>query len=110
MAKLTVAQFAKVVPEWYQEYTQSKHFRPYVELERKLSQKAISQGHLEKGDLLWVAIWGGNQNNVAEQVLLHNTEKEIEEHTRNAIAHLDNPEIALKHVLCINGWGLVYGS
>jgi len=52
---LTIIELAKEVTDWYRKYTRSKYFPRYEELERELSQKAISQGYLEMDNLAKIA-------------------------------------------------------
>lgn len=110
MAELTIAEFAKAVPGWYAEYTQSKYFQTYLTLELRLSQKAIGLGRLGKADLADIADWGGNQHGIRQRLLAGNTEESVGESSSKAISLLSSPADALKAILSINQWGLSYGS
>jgi len=111
-SKLTPAEFAYHLSEWYEKYTKSKsfHFPTWVTLEKRLTRKATKVGYLNLSDLVEIAKWGGNQYNRAGRVGRENTEEEVIAKTKDAIRNLNDPRIALKALLDINQWGLTYAS
>ena len=111
MLSLTIEQFADELPDYYQRYTQSQYYKPYINLESKLSQKAINMGYLELADLADIAEWGGNQHAIKKRLQTHNSAEEVIFSTKKAIQQMENPAIALRELLVgINHWGLSYAS
>lgn len=110
--ELTLKQFAAQVEHWYRRYTASPHFQQYKNLEAGLSQKASDVGYLEKGDLLWIAIWGGDEkrHQLGTLICNNNTSENVVRHTKEAIEKLDRPANAPKSLICISYVGPAYGS
>ncbi len=109
-SRLTPAEFAYHLPEWYEKYTKSKYFPTWVTLEKRLTRKAAEAGYLNLSDLVEIAKWGGNQYNRAGKVGRENTEEQVITKTKDAIQNLNDPRIALKALLNIKQWGLTYAS
>ena len=110
--KLTLNEFIEQLAYWYQRYTESPYFAQYQNLETGLSQKASDVGYLEKGDLLWIAIWGGDEkrHQLGSLIFNNNTSESVVAHTRQAIQSLGNPEHALRSLMLIKYVGSAYGS
>lgn len=110
--KLTLKQLASQLEHWYQRYTESPYFQQYRSLEIGLSHKASDIGYLEKGDLFWIAVWGGDEerHQLGTLIDINNTSDDVIANTRDAIQQLDNPANALRSLLRINYCGVSYGS
>jgi len=110
--RLTLTQFATEAPEWYAKYTESPHFEQYKGLEAGLSRKAQDVGYLEKGDLYWITLWGGDQkrHGLGTNICNSNSAEDVIKYTQEAIKHLHNPNEALKRLFRIKYVKLSYGS
>lgn len=110
--KLTLKQLASQLEHWYQRYTESPYFQQYRSLEIGLSHKASDIGYLEKGDLFWIAVWGGDEerHQLGTLIDINNTSDDVIANTRDAIQQLNNPANALRSLLRINYCGVSYGS
>lgn len=110
--KLTLKEFVGQLAYWYKKYTESPHFTQYRNLEAGLSQKASDLGYLEKGDLLWIAIWGSDEKRHQLGTLIYNnnTSESVVAHTRQAVQSLSSPKDALESLMLIKYVGPAYGS
>ena len=106
--ELTLDQFIEQVPHWYDIWAGAN--ATYFPLEKRLTEKATSQGYLEIADLVDITYLLGNPHNIRGRMQRTNTEKYVIENTKNAIKNLDNATKALKCIRSINYWGLTYGS
>jgi len=109
---LTLQQFVSQLGHWYGRYIQSPHFARYKNIEVGLRQKASDVGYLEPGDLLEIAIWGGDEerHQLGTLICRNNTYDNVKTHTGEAIQELNNPSRALKSLFRINYVGPSYGS
>jgi peptidase E len=106
--RLTPKQFAKQLPKWYDIWEKANLC--YFHLEKRLTQKALILGYLEKADLVAIAKWGGNQYNRAGKVQRENTDDEVRKKTKEAIKNLGNPASAFMKMQSIRQWGLSYAT
>jgi len=110
--KLNLQEFATQIEYWYQRYTESDHFHRYKNIEAGLTQKASDVGYLEPGDLLEIAIWGGDEerHQLGTKICNNNTYEDVVQHTREAISKINRPGDDLKSLLNIRYVGPSYGS
>jgi len=108
--KVSLNEFAQVLPDWYKKYTHSKYFQGYRELLDRLPAKASRQGYLDLEDLCDIARWGGNTHGVMKQLCDHNSQSDVQAKTGEAFRYLERPEWAIGAILDLNYWGLTYGS
>jgi len=110
--KLNLQEFATQIEYWYHRYTKSDHFHRYKNIEAGLTQKASDIGYLEPGDLLEIAIWGGDEerHQLGTQICQNNTYQDVVQHTREAINNLNTPGDALRSMMRVTYVGPSYGS
>lgn len=111
---MTVVQFAENLLKWYGMYGS---WNPVLRqtttfLENIISSKANKQGFLEISDLVNIAVWGGNQHDIASKVLAQNTGAHVQIQTRQAIGDLNkgNWANALQELKGVNSWGFTYAT
>lgn len=115
---LTIAQFAAEIGYWYDQYKKTAYYVGDVQrnipgspvIEEYLSAKAKKVGYLDLGDLKMLALWGGDERGRAKHVEGKNTPSAAIYATKSAISHLNNPDVALRKLLCLKQWGLSYAS
>ncbi len=108
--KLSLDEFARVLPFWYEKYKKSPYFEGYRNLLEHLPQKVALCGYLDIEDLCAIADWGGNQHGIKQRLLRHNSASDVQAKTGEAFRYLDKPKWAIGAVLDLQQWGLTYGS
>ena len=108
-----LSRFALAVPEYYNQFKDtSKYYEGYCNLMNLFPEKAKQYGYLDMGDLCDIAIWGGNDYGVMQNLCGKNSPDQVKAATRTAYRHIGNGDAgqALRAVLDLYGWGLTYGS
>ena len=103
-------QFATEIPKWFCKYKKSDYYPDYCYLMCCLPKKAARFGYLDLEDLCEIAIWGGNQHGVKQNLIRHNKPWDVQERTSVAIRYFHNPQRAIGAVLDLEHWGLTYAS
>lgn len=107
---LTLDQFGRALPEWYDASTRNEFWNGWVKLLERLPEKAEQLGYFDLQDLNCIAEWGGNQHGVKQRLRSNNTDDEVRRATSLAIRHIDDPELAMREVSRLKHWGVAYGS
>jgi hypothetical protein len=110
--RLSLDEYVGQLPAWYRKYSLSEFFEEYARLEANLSQEASTLGYLDKGELMGIAIWGGDEDRheLGSLIVANNSDDVVREHTMRAICRLDSPEDALRSLLAIDYVGPAYGT
>ena len=108
----TLQEFASELLKWYVRYMEHNEYAwGYIELMDRLPQKAKKCEHLDREDLMAIALWGGNQRNIKKRMADagDNTPKAVKFKTRKAYLCADDRQ-AIEAITGLSEWGVSYGS
>ena len=92
----TPEEFAQELPRWREKWARDNP--RYFPLEKRLTEKAQTVGYLDKADLVDITGVLGNPHGIGARVSKLNSDTEVREKTREAIALLGAPEAAFRAI------------